>query len=129
MCIRDRSRGPTKCLVITKLPGYVTARRVDFLYSSPEEYPFATLYFTGSKEFNTNMRERALKMGLTLNEHGFSKMEGRKKGDKLTKIFKDEKEIFDHLKMQYKTPEERNDPTIIDKSDAPVEKVPEGIVI
>ena len=119
------SRGPTKCLVITKLPGYVTARRVDFLYSSPEEYPFATLYFTGSKEFNTNMRERALKMGLTLNEHGFSKMEGRKKGDKLTKIFKDEKEIFDHLKMQYKTPEERNDPTIIDKSDAPVEKVPE----
>ena len=57
-------------------------------------------------------------------EHGFSKMEGRK-GDKLTKIFKDEKEILDHLKMQYKTPEERNDPTIIDKSDAPVEKVPE----
>ena len=43
------SRGPTKCLVITKLPGYVTARRVDFLYSSPEEYPFATLYFTAVK--------------------------------------------------------------------------------
>lgn len=57
------SRGPTKCLVITKLPGYVTARRVDFLYSTPEEYPFATLYFTGSKEFNTNMRETCFKNG------------------------------------------------------------------
>lgn len=117
------SRGPSKCLVITKLPSSQYARRVDFLYTSKEEYPFATLYFTGSKEFNTAMRERALKMGYTLNEHGFSKMEGKKKGDKLTKVFKDEKEIFNFLKMEYKNPVERNDP-IIRELDT-LQKVPE----
>ncbi len=119
------SRGPTKCLVITKLPSFQYARRVDFLYSPPDEYPFATLYFTGSKEFNTNMRERALKMGYTLNEHGFSKMEGRKKGDKVDRVFKDEEAIFNFLKMKYKTPIERNDPTIIEKGEGPIEKIPE----
>lgn len=106
------SKGPSKCLVITKLPNSQYARRVDFLFTSPNEFPFAILYFTGSKEFNTAMRERALKMGYTLNEHGFSKMEGRKKGDKLDRVFKSEKEIFDFLKMKYKNPEERNDPSI-----------------
>ena len=41
------------------------------------------------------MRERALNLGYTLNEHGFSKMENRKKGEKLDKLFPDEKSIFD----------------------------------
>jgi len=40
------SFGKTKCLVITKLPNHKYARRVDFMYTSPEEYPFAVLYFT-----------------------------------------------------------------------------------
>ena len=77
------SRGPTKCLVVAKIPNSSHYRRVDFLFSPPEEFPFAILYFTGSKEFNTSMREKALKMEVTLNEHGFSKMEGRKKGEKI----------------------------------------------
>ena len=33
------------------------ARRLDFMYSSQEEYPFAVLYFTGSKLFNTVMQD------------------------------------------------------------------------
>lgn len=103
------SRGPTKCLVIAKLPGSDSARRVDFLYSSPEEYPFSVLYFTGSKIFNTVMRHRALQLGLTMNEHGLYKMEGKKKGAKVDHIFKEEKDIFDYLKMEYKTPVERVD--------------------
>lgn len=103
------SRGPTKCLVVAKLPSSPHYRRVDFLFSSPEEFPFAILYFTGSKEFNTDMREQALKMGYTLNEHGFSKMEGRKKGEKIESEnrFISEKDIFDFLNMQYKEPNER----------------------
>ncbi len=56
------SRGPTKCLVITKIPGQTRARRVDFLFTSPEEYPFSVLYFTGSKIFNTVMRHQAQTM-------------------------------------------------------------------
>jgi NAD-dependent DNA ligase len=109
------ARGPTKCLVITKLHDEPYARRVDFLYATPEEYPFAVLYFTGSKGFNTVMRARALDLGYSLNEHEMSKMEDKKKGEKSKKgekvdhIFKNEKDIFDFLEIEYKTPEERID--------------------
>ena len=47
---------------------------IDFLYTKPNEYAFATLYFTGSKAFNTVMRQRAQDLGYTLNEHDLSKM-------------------------------------------------------
>ena len=103
------SRGVSKTLVIAKLPGKSVARRVDFLYSSPDEFPFAILYFTGSKAFNTVMRNRALSMGYTLNEHGLSTMENKVKGAKIEQQFADEKAIFDFLKMAYKTPVERAD--------------------
>ena len=60
-----------KVLAIGKLPsGKGAARRLDFLYTPPNEYAFAVLYFTGSKIFNTVMRQRALNMGYSLNEHG-----------------------------------------------------------
>ena len=70
------------------------------------------------------MRERALTMGYTLNEHGFSKMEGRKKGAKLVQVFADEKAIFDFLKMKYKTPVERNEASVenISESEKVVKK-------
>jgi len=103
------SRGPTKCLVITKLPGEKHARRVDFLYTGPEEYPFSVLYFTGSKIFNTIMRQRAQTLGYSMNEHGMYKMEGKTKGEKISHVFNTEKDIFDFLKMEYKDPQERVD--------------------
>lgn len=120
------SRGPTKCLVITKLQSTNSfARRVDFLYTTPEEFPFAILYFTGSKIFNTVMRHQALTLGLTMNEHGLYKMEAKKKGDKVDHIFKDEKDIFDYLNLEYKAPNERTDGrAIIIKKQEKVEKKP-----
>ena len=69
------SRGPSKSLVIGRLNDKSIPRRIDFLYSPPEEYAFATLYFTGSKMFNTVMRSHALTMSLSLNEHGLYKKE------------------------------------------------------
>jgi len=103
------SRGPTKCLVVARLPSSEVARRVDFLYTSPVEFPFSILYFTGSKIFNTVMRHEALQKGLTMNEHGLYKMEGKKKGEKVDVVFKDEKDIFDYLGLVYKSPVERVD--------------------
>jgi NAD-dependent DNA ligase/DNA polymerase/3'-5' exonuclease PolX len=104
------SRGKTKCLVIAKLQNHKTARRVDFMYTSQEEYPFAVLYFTGSKTFNTVMRGHALKLGFSLNEHGLHKKQpGKEKEEKVDHVFKDEKDIFDYLKMEYKEPIERID--------------------
>ena len=109
------SRGETKCLVITKLPHVSTSRRVDFLYTSPEEFPFAILYFTGSKIFNTVMRHEALEKGLTMNEHGLYLLTNNPsnkkgiKGEKVDHIFTSEKDIFDYLGLEYKEPHERTD--------------------
>ena len=104
------SRGKTKCLVIAKLPGVEHARRVDFMYTSPEEFPFAILYFTGSKAFNTVMRGYALRLGLSLNEHGiYTKEKGEEKGEKIDKIFVDEESIFSSLYLKFKSPEQRID--------------------
>jgi NAD-dependent DNA ligase/DNA polymerase/3'-5' exonuclease PolX len=108
------SKGETKCLTIGKLlKDNAIPRRIDFLYSLPQEYAFSILYFTGSKEFNTSMRQHALNVGLTLNEHGFHKMSTsnsqRSKEEKISKLFKSEKDIFDFLCMEYKEPHERID--------------------
>jgi NAD-dependent DNA ligase len=103
------SRGPSKCLVIARISPSSTARRVDFLYTTKEEYPFSILYFTGSKIFNTVMRNQALTMGLTMNEHGLYKMENKKKAEKVEHIFETERDIFKYLNMEYKEPWERVD--------------------
>lgn len=103
------SRGQSKTLVITKLNSQSVARRVDFLFSPPDEYAFSILYFTGSKIFNTIMRQHALLMGLTLNEHGFHSMTDGKKGEKIELNFASELDIFNYLNLAYKEPMERID--------------------
>ena len=100
--------GKTKILVIGKL-GTSKARRIDFLYTPPNEYPFAVLYFTGSKSFNTAMRQRALDLGYSLNEHGIYTMSNGIKGDKVNLVFEKEQDIFDFLNMQFKLPDQRID--------------------
>ena len=103
--IRDKviievlSRGKTKSLTIGKL-GTNTPRRIDFLYTSPGEYAFAVLYFTGSKAFNTVMRGHSLAKGHSLNEHG---MQNAPKD----KEFRTEKDIFDFLNLEFKEPIDR----------------------
>jgi DNA ligase (NAD+) len=107
------SRGPSKCLVITRLTPSSIARRVDFLYTTKEEYPFSILYFTGSKIFNTIMRNQALTMGLTMNEHGLYKMENKNKvkerKEKVEHKFESEQDIFKYLNIEYREPWERID--------------------
>jgi len=103
------SRGNSKCLVITRLKDGYRARRVDFLYTTPEEYPFAVLYFTGNKGFNATMRGFALTKDLSLNEHGLSKMVNKKKEEKLSLNIANERGIFDYLGLVYKEPNERTD--------------------
>src|SRR4029077_232939 len=66
----------------------------DLRVIAPNEYPFALNYFTGSKEHNIEMRNRALKRGWTLNEYRLAplpadaargaKKEGKKDSKKLT---------------------------------------------
>jgi hypothetical protein len=44
-----------------------------------------------------------------MNEHGLYKMDDKKKGEKVAHVFRDEKDIFDYLHLQYKPPKERID--------------------
>jgi DNA polymerase beta len=80
-------------------------RRLDILFIEPMQYPFAIMYFTGSKIFNIKMRKIALDKGYSLSEHGF------KKNAKDT-VFVDlnisnEKDIFKFLSMEYVEPFDR----------------------
>lgn len=109
------SKGKIKSLTMGQIKNY-PARRLDFMYSPPNEYAFAVLYFTGSKAFNVLMRSRALSLGYTLNEHGFHKMNGKKKGEKLNIIFHSEESIFKFLRMVYKTPHQRIDGRAVQES-------------
>ena len=79
-------------------------RRIDIMYTKPEEYPFAVLYFTGSKEFNVKMRADVLERGMTLNEHSLKDTETKKPVDHK---FVSEEDIFSYLGMEYVHPCDR----------------------
>lgn len=114
------SRGDVKSLTIIDIypeKENTIKRRVDFLYAPPNQYAFAILYFTGSKIFNTVMRQRAKDMGYTLNEHEFCYYNNGIKGKKVEKEFPDEKSIFDFLQIKFKRPNERIDALSVEDID------------
>lgn len=76
-------------------------RRIDIRFIPYESYYSATLYFTGSADFNRKMRRVAESMDYKLNEYGLFNEKG-----KPLKI-KSEKDIFDYLGMEYVSPELR----------------------
>lgn len=53
--------------------------QVDVRVVAQESFGAALQYFTGSKEHNVALRQRALKMGLTLNEYGLFTLEGERR--------------------------------------------------
>ena len=66
------ARGGNKSSIRFGLEGL----QVDLRTLPASSYGAAMQYFTGSKEHNVSLRQRALKMGLTLNEYGLSKLDG-----------------------------------------------------
>ena len=117
------SRGKKKSLTIGKI-GEQPARRLDFMWCSPKEYPFATLYFTGSMEFNVNMRQRAVDLGYTMNEHALYYYNNKVKGKKVDGKFEKEEDIFKFLGMVYKPPTERQGPIELIKKIKNIKKKP-----
>ena len=76
--------------------------QVDVRTLPPESYGAAMQYFTGSKSHNVTLRQRALKMGLTLNEYGLFRLEDNKRVAGVT-----EDEIYGALKLDCIPPEMR----------------------
>jgi DNA polymerase (family 10) len=61
-------RGDTKASV--RLHENAGGQQADLRVVPPDRFGAAWMYFTGSKEHNVAMRERAIRMGLRLNEYG-----------------------------------------------------------
>ena len=81
---------------------------------SPHVEPFTLAYFTGSKEHNIAMRQRAIDRGLRLNEFGLipeSKAGDLKGMEAAVHSLQalSEEEIYAHLDLEYVTPELRED--------------------
>ncbi len=94
-------QGDTKASVVLK-----SGINCDMRIVEDAEYPFALNYFTGSKEHNVEMRSRARKVGWSLNEYAFSKIEGEKKA-KRPPACKEEDDIYAALGLSYVPPELR----------------------
>src|SRR5271166_1238339 len=76
--------------------------QVDVRLLPPESFGAAMQYFTGSKAHNVALRQRALKMGFTLNEYSLAKVEDEKPVARKT-----EEEIYAKLKLDFIPPELR----------------------
>ncbi|RJR24204.1 hypothetical protein C4578_03295 [Candidatus Microgenomates bacterium] len=80
----------------------VSGQQVDIRISSPEKYGSMLQYFTGSKQHNINLRDFALKKGLSLSEYGIKNL----KTEKL-KTYKKEEDFYNDLGLEWIPPEIR----------------------
>ncbi len=88
--------------------------QVDLRVIEKQSFGAASMYFTGSKQHNVVLRERAIKKGLRLNEYGLFPDDGehdeppQKRGVKPVAA-KTEKEIYAALDLVWVPPEVRED--------------------
>jgi DNA polymerase (family 10) len=86
--------------------------QVDVRLLPPESFGAAMQYFTGSKAHNVALRQRALKMGYTLNEYSLADLKSEK-----PVAGKTEEEIYAKLKLDYIPPELRENLGEIDAAE------------
>jgi len=98
------AKGETKASAILE-----NGIQCDLRVVSDREYPFALMYFTGNKEHNIVMRQRAIQRGLRLNEYGLFKSKEETRDPKLLVPCRDEAEIFAKLGLPFIPPELRED--------------------
>jgi DNA polymerase (family 10) len=98
------AKGDTKASVL--LEGGIQS---DLRVVSDAEFPFALMYFTGSKEHNIVMRQRAIERGLRLNEYGLFRSKVETRDAKLLERCQTEHEVFEKLGLHFVPPEMRED--------------------
>ncbi len=114
------SKGETKASIRLH-----SGMQADLRIVSPDQYIFALVYFTGSKEHNIKIRTRSLKRGWSLSEYGF---EPERKRIARPKV-RTEEDLYKALDLSYIPPEIRENlgeieaaekgalPTLIEESD------------
>jgi DNA polymerase (family 10) len=106
-CIDHIAKYPPLMDVIARGDNKISFRvrngmQIDVRLLSPDSFGAAMQYFTGSKAHNVALRQRALKMGYTLSEYSLARLETEE-----PVAGKTEEEIYSKLKMDYVTPEMR----------------------
>lgn len=91
------SRGPTKCYVLLE-----EGIEADLRVVGPESFGAALAYFTGSKDHNVALRQRAISQGRKLSEYGLFEGDTRIAGAR-------EEEIYAALSLPWIAPELRED--------------------
>lgn len=98
-------RGDTKSSVRTR-----EGRQVDLRIVKPEQFPAALMYFTGSKEHNVALRQRARDRGMALNEYGLFKLDADGNTDFSQPVkYGSEQDIYRKLGLSWVPPELRED--------------------
>jgi DNA polymerase (family 10) len=95
---RILGQGPTKSSIL-----FHSGIQADLRVVTDAQFPFALHYFTGSKEHNIVMRQRAIARKMKLSEYGLFQ-----KDDKLVPC-RDEAELFERLGLEFIPPELRED--------------------
>lgn len=91
------AQGPTKASVIVK-----SGLQVDLRMVEPDSFGSLLQHFTGSKEHNVALRERAVRQGLSLSEYGITVV---KTGE--IEKFTTEEAFYERIGLQYIPPELR----------------------
>ena len=94
------AQGPTKFMGMIHIDKDHNAHRIDIRLIEGKSYPAALMYFTGSQRFNILMRQRAIDLGMTLNEYGLFR------GNVALPVTS-EGDIFTHLRVVYLEPRDR----------------------
>jgi len=92
------AKGKTKSSILTN-----EGLQIDLRVVSPDSFGAALQYFTGSKSHNINLREKAIRKGLKINEYGVF----TQKGEKLAG--RNEEDVYASLGLPLIPPELRED--------------------
>src|SRR5438270_1739891 len=95
--IEVAAKGPSKATVLSN-----EGLRFDLRVVPPESYGNLLQHFTGSKDHNVALRERAVKDGLSVSEYSITVVETEKE-----LRFADEAKVYDRLGYQFIPPELR----------------------
>jgi len=101
------AKGPTRSSVILD-----SGLQADVRVVEPESFGAALQYFTGSKDHNVKVRERAVRKGLKINEYGVFRVK-----DERRLAGKTEEDVYEAVGLPWIPPEVREDQGEIELAD------------
>jgi DNA 3'-phosphatase len=118
LIIGNLAIGETVYRGIIRIAQNYPARRLDIRLVDSKAWPFALLYFTGSKDFNVQIRNRAISLGLSLSEYSLTDQNAN------SYPAKSEQEIFQLLGVQWLEPKDRTGTSVLTLIDPTIKIIP-----